>query len=126
MSHRDTAIYQLVLEAGRLADANLHREAAATSAVAADLAEEQGDARLARALRTDVRRHIVIEWARRRWPTENISADDVTAEWAHATEEQRRFRIHRSTLNVGDQPGHTEVLVSRRGRVTITGWRGPP
>lgn len=120
--NRRAAMYRSFDEAKRLSEAGLHAEAAATWAVVADVAEELGDAYLARASRTGMRRHLLIDWARRRWPEEGIRSEDVSVmAFAPLTKEQFRFSIYRWNRRPDGRGAFTRVSVSRRGRVTILG-----
>ena len=102
-----------------------HDEAAATFAVAADLAEEEDRPDVARYARTNARRSLVTAWARRRWPDEDIGRGMATVlartstndpSWLGRSDAERtRFVVFRPRAG-----RFTFVSVSRRGRVSVT------
>lgn len=118
MNELETRLARLLEDAFLYADSGAYREAAETYAVAADLAEETGSPGVARAARVSVRRMIVLEWARTRWPKETIMPGDVHIDRGRSQPNEitrfmirRPHRIGRSTF--------TFVTVSRTGRVRI-------
>ena len=119
----------LLADAEELAFDADHDEAAATFAVAADLAEEEGQPDVARYARTNARRSLVTAWARRRWPDEDFgrgmatvlartSTTDDSSWFGSPNAERTRFVVFRPRAG-----RFTFVSVSRRGRITITGQR---
>ena len=109
-------VERLLSEADHLATSLRYREAAETLVVAADLAEELGDLVLAREIRTWARRHVVVDWARRRWPDADVILASVTPAGGQPGSERTRFWIVR---NEGRRVALELVSVSRRGRVTV-------
>ena len=104
--------------ARRLEQRHEHVQAAEAYLVAADHAEELGEAGFARRARTSARRNLVVAWAQKRWQL--IENEDVTidlGQWSrNPKQEITRFQLRFRTLE-GDRRVIV-VAIDRRGRVS--------
>lgn len=93
-----------------------------TYLVAADAAEESDFTAWARDLRGDARRALLVGWARRKWPRDDIHLQNIIRLTAPRGREITQFTIRRShsPLYAGRWASTwVDVAMDRRGRVRI-------
>lgn len=127
---RDGGRYEaLVHEAFNLRDRGELRDAAEMFFVAADQAEEDGDAANARYDRGYARRLLVALWAANRWPTRDIAWHNIIPVRELRGREQWSFRIFPRSGELGvitiDRRNRTiylaeTITIDRRNRIRVT------
>ena len=111
-------LHHLLEQALELSLAAAYRESADAYAVAADLAEEIGEPEMARAVRTSARGNLVLAWARKRWPTEDVRREDVELFVAAPYDQEGTVFLVRRYLQSRPLYSHEMIVsVGPKGRV---------
>lgn len=101
-----------------------YRGAAEMYAVVADAAEQSTDPLerdRAHSARVEARKALAVDWARRRWPDDGITSNDIVTSIVTnpSAGEIRRFILQVPSLSTVRT--FIEVAVGRKGRVRVTG-----